>query len=172
MKVIEVISELTGVIKTKVSYTDISKALGVSRQRVAQLKDKHLSNEQIESIENYFKVNLTNVKYKDEIKLIEIPVFEDIPENSKQLVYFNGHKYVYPFSNKFLESLNVNFDSLQITFARGNAMKPVIENGDCLLLDTSQKEIFDGRIYCIKIENEICIRRLQKIPPGKIKITA
>lgn len=172
MIVIEVISQLTKFLKTRVSYTDLGKVLGLSRQRISQLKEKHLSDEQIAKVEQHFNVNLTNTKYKEEIKLVEISILGEIPDSGKKFVYLDNGEFVYPISNKFLEQLNIDIQNAKMFFTKGDAMSPIIENGDFLLVDTSKKEISDGKIYCIKIENELCIRQLQKIPPDKIKISA
>ena len=49
-------------------------------------------------------------------------------------------------------------------------MYPTIEGGDSLLIDTSKKEVYDGRIYCVRIDGQLYAKRLQKIPPNTIKV--
>ncbi len=49
----------------------------------------------------------------------------------------------------------------------GNSMSPRIEDGDMVIVDQSQRELFEGRIYAIRIDREIVIRRVAK-EPGRI----
>ena len=55
-------------------------------------------------------------------------------------------------------------------FASGDSMTPTIEGGDSLLIDLSKREVYDGRIYCVRIEGQLYAKRLQKIPPYQIKV--
>ena len=51
-------------------------------------------------------------------------------------------------------------------------MMPTIEGGDSLLVDHSRKEIYDGKIYCVRIENQLYAKRLQKIPPNTVVVVS
>ena len=79
MKLYEVIEELTGILKKKISYTDIAKAMNVTRQYANQIKDKELTCEQLNRINDFFGTNLATAKYnalntKDDEDCISIPV--------------------------------------------------------------------------------------------------
>ena len=51
-------------------------------------------------------------------------------------------------------------------------MMPTIEGGDSLLVDLSRTDIYDGKIYCIRIDGQLYVKRLQKIPPKTIRIVS
>ncbi|TIH15679.1 helix-turn-helix transcriptional regulator [Marinifilum sp. JC120] len=58
-------------------------------------------------------------------------------------------------------------DSMKILTVTGNAMAPRIEDGNHVLVDESQKDFFEGRIYAVRIDEEILIRRVAR-EPGRI----
>ena len=49
---------------------------------------------------------------------------------------------------------------------------PTIEGGDSLLVDNERKEIYDGKIYCVRIDGQLYAKRLQKIPPDTVVIVS
>ena len=58
-------------------------------------------------------------------------------------------------------------DSMKLLTVTGNAMAPRIEDGNHVLVDESQKDFFEGRIYAVRIDEEILVRRVAR-EPGKI----
>ena len=51
-------------------------------------------------------------------------------------------------------------------------MSPTIEGGDSLLVDRSKTTIYDGKIYCVRIEGQLYAKRLQKIPPNTVRVVS
>ncbi|WP_319778594.1 S24 family peptidase [Maridesulfovibrio sp.] len=58
-------------------------------------------------------------------------------------------------------------DSMKLLTVTGNAMAPRIEDGNHVLVDESQKDFFEGRIYAVRIDEEILVRRVAR-EPGRI----
>ncbi|WP_320170999.1 S24 family peptidase [Maridesulfovibrio sp.] len=58
-------------------------------------------------------------------------------------------------------------DDMIFVNVTGDAMSPRIEDGDGIIVDQSQRELYEGRIYAFRIDREIVIRRVAK-EPGKI----
>lgn len=46
----------------------------------------------------------------------------------------------------------------------GESMQPTIEGGDTVLIDQSQREIIAGRIYAIRLDDDILVKYVEKIP--------
>ncbi|CCO23678.1 S24 family peptidase [Maridesulfovibrio hydrothermalis] len=59
-----------------------------------------------------------------------------------------------------------SIESMHLLTVTGNSMSPRIEDGDQVIVDESQKELNEGRIYAIRIDREIVVRRIAK-EPGK-----
>jgi phage repressor protein C with HTH and peptisase S24 domain/DNA-binding XRE family transcriptional regulator len=54
--------------------------------------------------------------------------------------------------------------------ASGNSMEPAIHHGDSLLVDTSQTEVVDGRVYALWYEGGERVKRLFRLPGGGLRI--
>lgn len=179
MKLYEVIEELTGILKKKISYTDIAKAMNVTRQYANQIKDKELTCEQLNRINDFFGTNLATAKYnalntKDDEDCISIPVRGEVSASMGYgvTVYNESQTATYSISKQLASDLGGNTCHLEMIFAQGDSMMPTIEGGDSLLVDHSRKEIYDGKIYCVRIENQLYAKRLQKIPPNTVVIVS
>ncbi len=179
MKLYEVIEELTGILKKKISYTDIAKAMNVTRQYANQIKDKELTCEQLNRINDFFGTNLATAKYnalntKDDEDCISIPVRGEVSASMGYgvTVYNESQTATYSISKQLARDLGGNTCHLEMIFAQGDSMMPTIEGGDSLLVDHSRKEIYDGKIYCVRIENQLYAKRLQKIPPNTVVVVS
>ena len=85
-------------------------------------------------------------------------------------VYNEEQTGVYKISRELARDIGVSLSNTQMIFASGDSMTPTIEGGDSLLIDLSKREVYDGRIYCVRIEGQLYAKRLQKIPPYQIKV--
>lgn len=175
MNLKEAITLLTGKLSKKVTYEDIGKALDSSKQYANQIRDKELSEEQIKTLEDYFKVSLNEHK----IMLIEedcvtIPVKGEVVASMGYgvTVYNERQTATYSISKKLVEDLGINRNKTEMIFAQGDSMLPTIEGGDSLLVDHTRTEIYDGKIYCVRIDGQLYAKRLQKIPPNTVRIVS
>ncbi|SDL47600.1 Phage repressor protein C, contains Cro/C1-type HTH and peptisase s24 domains [Maridesulfovibrio ferrireducens] len=58
-------------------------------------------------------------------------------------------------------------ECMKLMAVTGESMAPRIEDGDHILVDESQKDLYEGRIYVVRIDQEIVVKRIAK-EPGKI----
>ena len=167
-----IIQELTGYLKRKVSFADIALALGVTRQYANQIKNKDLTDEQLRCIEKFFNVDLTNDNYDNDC--LQIPILGDVRASMGYgvTVYNEVQTASYSISKKLINDLGISNSCTEIIFAQGDSMMPTIEGGDSLLVDHSRRDIYDGKIYCVRIEGQLYAKRLQKIPPNKVLIVS
>lgn len=108
----------------------------------------------------------------NEIKFLQIPVFGNVTASMGYgiSVYDENQTGVYEISSKLAKDIGIVSGKTQMIFASGDSMYPTIEGGDSLLIDTSKKEVYDGRIYCVRIDGQLYAKRLQKIPPNTVKV--
>lgn len=178
MKLYEAIEELTAKLRKKISYTDIAAALDVTRQYANQIKDRELSFSQLAKLEKYFKVNLANVnkimKIKTDDDCVTIPILGEVSASMGYgvTVYNEQQTATYSISRKLVRDLGLTSGETEIIFAQGDSMLPTIEGGDSLLVDHNRREIYDGKIYCVRIEGQLYAKRLQKIPPHTIRVVS
>ncbi len=178
MKLTEAIEELTARCRRKISFTDIAAALNVTRQYANQIKDRELSFEQIDKLKKHFKINLTNVNQtvdeNTQADCIDIPILGDVSASMGYgvTVYNEEQTAVYPISKKLALDLGISLHDSEIIFAQGDSMMPTIDGGDSLLVDHTRKEIYDGKIYCVRIDGQLYAKRLQKIPPNIVVVVS
>ena len=155
-----------------ITFSQIAEALGISRQRVNQIKENELSDKQIEKLEKFFKTTMTQNNLENDC--IDIPVKGDVIASlGYGITTYNEHQTAtYSISSKLANDLGVNKNQTEIIFAQGDSMMPTIEGGDSLLVDLSKTEIYDGKIYCVRIEGQLYAKRLQKIPPNIVRIVS
>lgn len=177
MDIYSIIDTLQNLTKTKVSQSDIAKILGKDRQNISRKAKAgtELKLSDVRKIENHFNVNLTgcnqNVDNLDN-DFIDIPVRGEVYASmgSGITVYNEEQTVTYKISRELARDIGVSLSNTQMIFASGDSMTPTIEGGDSLLIDLSKKEVYDGRIYCVRIDGQLYAKRLQKIPPYKIKV--
>ena len=178
MKLKEFIEEATGLLKKKISYAEIGRALGCTRQCANQYRDKELKQEQLDVLQKYFKIDLTNDK-KQGVSVvtddcISIPVLGCVSASMGYgvTVYDEQQTATYSISRKLAKDLGIFANQTEMIFAQGDSMLPTIEGGDSLLVDHSRREIYDGKIYCVRIEGQLYAKRLQKIPPNTVRVVS
>lgn len=177
MDIYGIIDTLQNLTKTKVSQSDIAKILGKDRQNISRKAKAgtELKLSDVRKIENHFNVNLTgcnqNVDNLDN-DFIDIPVRGEVYASmgSGITVYNEEQTGTYKISRELARDIGVSLSNTQMIFASGDSMTPTIEGGDSLLIDLSKKEVYDGRIYCVRIDGQLYAKRLQKIPPYKVKV--
>lgn len=127
---------------------------------------------------NWFLTGRGN-KYLDEnysgnADCFDIPVRGDVNASMGYgvTVYNESRTAGYSISKKLASDLGISRSRTEMIFAQGDSMLPTIEGGDSLLVDHSRKEIYDGKIYCVRIDGQLYAKRLQKIPPNTVRIVS
>lgn len=54
----------------------------------------------------------------------------------------------------------------------GDSMEPVINDGDYVLVDTSQKSVGGGAPYVLRINDDLLVKYVQRMPGGQIQISS
>ena len=167
MKLSEFIKEKNKNLEYKLTYTKVAEILNVSRQYLSTIRDKELSVKNLNILTEYFNKNVNK-----NFDFIKIPVYGNVTASMGYgiTVYDENQTGVYEISQKLAKDIGIIPGKTEMIFASGDSMYPTIEGGDSLLIDTSKEEIYDGRIYCVRVEGQLYAKRLQKIPPNKIKV--
>ena len=167
MKLSEFIKEKNKNLEYKLTYTKVAEILNVSRQYLSTIRDKELSVKNLNILTEYFNKNVNK-----NFDFIKIPVYGNVTASMGYgiTVYDENQTGVYEISQKLAKDIGIIPGKTEMIFASGDSMYPTIEGGDSLLIDTSKKEIHDGRIYCVRVEGQLYAKRLQKIPPNTVKV--
>lgn len=94
---------------------------------------------------------------------VDIPVIENIVKPSAKLqdILTNSNK-VFSLEQRLLGKYNWKKEHLFMLVANDNSMSPIIKDGTEIMFDSSQTEIEDNKIYVVKINSRIYIRKLIK----------
>lgn len=153
MNVKQAIAEIISQRKENITYEKFGSALHLTRQRIGQMLNETLSNEQLFKLENYFNVKLTNVKLETvEQKLVNIPYWSEIPE------YLRDEDFdCVPVPRKVIvNKWKLNPENLYIV--------PVVDDGmneywykifkdDVLIIDTSENYVNSFGVYFATSQN-------------------
>ncbi|OAQ14409.1 transcriptional regulator [Bibersteinia trehalosi Y31] len=66
-----------------------------------------------------------------------------------------------PFSENLLQKLGVSEKNGVVFWANGNSMFPTIDDEDLLLIDTSKREIKEGKIYVVQHRGTMWVKRIR-----------
>ena len=88
------------------------------------------------------------------IPLIDIVLTDDDKFNIIQKKFLK-------FSHNLLKFLDIKqTNNIYLVLAKEEAMKPIIENDDLILIDTNDKNLIPGKIYAVKVDKYILFRKI------------
>ncbi len=167
-----VLAKLLQVTKRNISQKELCEIIGIDKGTMSAraTRNSKFKPEELKKIEKAFNVDLNNNIVNN--NFIKIPVFGNVTASMGYgiSVYDENQTGVYEISSKLAKDIGIVSGKTQMIFASGDSMYPTIEGGDSLLIDTSKKEVYDGRIYCVRIDGQLYAKRLQKIPPNTVKV--
>ena len=166
----QVISRLeTGKDNDSVSLPNIAKACGVSLDWLKRGKGKMLREDELElknvsvwedesdlDPNDYIFVNRYNQR---------VSAGHGITEEQEDLnsLYTN-----HSFKVSWIRKRNLNPKNLRIVDVVGNSMEPMIPNGSSVMIDVSQNNLVDNKIYAIRFSDEMRVKILFKNFDGGI----
>lgn len=152
---------------SKDNQTKIAEKIGCQKSFISQIKSgkSKLPSEKRVILEREYQHLIINNE-----DCLSIPVRGDVSASMGYgvTIYDEKQTGTYQISSKLANDLGINPQKTEMIFASGDSMLPTIEGGDSLLVDLNRKEVYDGRIYCVRIDGQLYAKRLQKIPPTKI----
>lgn len=172
-----VLQRLQNLTNRKISQAELCKVLNIKSSAMGnrQTRNSDFSTEEIQRINVHYNVDLFNnitqyVSIADDCT--EIPVRGNVSASMGYglTVYDETQTGTYAINKRLAKDLGINLNKSEIIFAKGDSMEPTIIGGDSLLIDLTRKEVHDGSIYCVRIDGELYAKRLQKLPPDKIKV--
>ena len=94
----------------------------------------------------------------------------------------NGHEHVQAspdeslqpqaFRADWIRKMGLKPGALASLTADGDSMEPRIQHGDALVVDLSQREIVDGRVYALWYDGGERVKRLYRVPGGGLRIAS
>lgn len=72
----------------------------------------------------------------------------------------------YPLPNWWLSERAIDESQLVGYLYKGDTMSPTIVNDSVVIVNTRQNQLIDGAVYALQINQELFIRRIQRLPTG------
>ena len=91
-----------------------------------------------------------------------IPKVEAVAGAGASLMTSDMVKGFYAFRTDWLGISHISDTKSVLMDVRGDSMEPLFRDGDTLLVDQSDTEIMDGRIYVVTLGDELRVKRIQK----------
>lgn len=165
----------------KITQEELGKALGIKKAAVSLKMQNELKKDEIEKICKYFDISESIIMWsgyseKDQNgnsdDCFDVPVRGEVQASMGYgvQVYDESQTGTYSISKKLAKDIGVNLNNCEMIFAKGDSMTPTIIGGDSLLVDKSKIEIYDGSIYCVRIDGLLYAKRLQKLSNSKLKV--
>lgn len=164
---------LERLIKLNINITarEISAIWGMDEASFSRKKKdgSEIKFKNIKQLEDKLNICLTKIDSDD---FFDVPVCGEVHASmgSGITIYNENQTGTYKISRDLARDIGVNLNNTEMIFASGDSMLPTIEGGDSLLVDKSRTDIYDGRIYCVRIEGQLYAKRLQKLPPHTVVV--
>lgn len=75
-------------------------------------------------------------------------------------------KRMLAFRRKYLNYRQVNPERLAVVFSKGDSMEPTIKDNDSLLIDLDSIDPKDGKIYVVRLGDDLYAKRIQRLVDG------
>ena len=76
----------------------------------------------------------------------------------------------YAFNRKFLERRGLKPNNLAVISVTGDSMEPDLRDGDLILLDMAQTAPRDRRIYAVRYNADLFVKRVMELPGNRIQL--
>ena len=154
------------------TYEKVAEVLGLnSKQAVSNriYRQQPLKDFEIDILDEEFKKCKQSTQ---EIDCVDIPVRGNLSASLGQGIEIVDETQtgVYSVSRKLMRDVGANPKDTDFVPCEGDSMYPTIEGGALLMVDRSKKEVFDGKIYCVRLNGNLIAKRLQFIPPNSVKV--
>lgn len=132
-------------------------------------KNVDVTDDEINKIEQYFKVSLRN----NSTDCISIDYIHINPSCGKGTVVLQEPEVTpIKLGTQMIQSVLKITDPkcLKIFKASGDSMETIIEDGDMLLIDTSRTDYNNGGIFLLTINNDWFVKRLRRRLSGELDV--
>lgn len=167
--------------KAPLRPVDVAKALNVSRSNINYKRDKNvnLNDEEIEKLEKFFNINLTESACQTAKLVEELEEKRQFNVNLAKIEYFpdvylsagygcevlDEYSETVVIDSRFLMSergMPVNPKNCKMVCVSGNSMFPEYHHGDRVIIDESDLNLTDGQIYAFRYDGQCYVKEINR----------
>jgi phage repressor protein C with HTH and peptisase S24 domain len=113
----------------------------------------------------------STTQFFDSSEFDYIPMVEaQLSAGGGAFVEAEGVKGYYAFRKDWLRKVATSVKDLILMRVIGDSMSPTIQENDTVMVDTGRKDVSEGKIYAIRYDHTIMIKRLAFRPGDKILV--
>jgi phage repressor protein C with HTH and peptisase S24 domain len=103
---------------------------------------------------------------------VELPFYKEVElsagKGSEVMLETSGRKL--RFGRRSLQRKGVEPESAACAAVTGNSMEPVLPDGSTVGIDTSRKQVQDGKMYAIDHAGQLRVKLLYRLPGGGLRV--
>lgn len=154
--------------KQKLSQTELSDLVGISQK---QISDYEVGNS-VPRQANLLKLIEALKVTKQEFLTTPIDTESDVMSALEFVSFYNeASDLKISLPANIVQDLPLNKEKIIPTRINGQSMLPLLNNGDIALIDTSQNQPQDGKLFAINFFNEEIVARVFRNPDGTLLLS-
>lgn len=157
---------------------DLAKRAGVPQSTLSMFLSGARSGMQLASVGKLLDAIGAELVMPNETEVMETPLRDYVFVPKVKAVAGAGASFevddtatgLYAFRRDFLNREHIHTTNLVMMLVRGDSMEPLIREGDTVLVDQTDTIPEDGKVYVLRIDDSLMVKRMEKIPSGwKVK---
>lgn len=172
-----ILGKLQNLTNSEYSHSDVSADLfkygiDVSANALSNRcsNDGYLNENEVIALEKEHKIDLRGDNTLEDCILIPVRGGLSASMGFGIEIIDESQTGTYPTPKKLARALGLKPEMADYILAEGDSMEPTIDGGSMVLVDHTRKEVIDGKIFCIRLNNKLMAKRLQFIPPKNVSI--
>lgn len=166
MRYSTVLARLQNLINRDISQAELCRILNVKQSTMGnrQNRDSNFSEEEIEELNNYYRVDIYADNTKSDTPKLTLDYYPDVLGScgTGTFVLSEKKEQIQVPDNVFFKKFS-KVKQYSVINARGDSMQPFIYSGDKLIVEHwNGEQIIDNQVYVFCYENEIFVKRLTK----------
>ena len=162
--------------KKNLTQTELAERMGVNKNTISQYKTgtRTPPMDTLEELTEALGISLPEFfACKDESKP-EVVFVEKVKAKPRAgtggLETDDSHDGYYSFHASFIARKGGTANSMKIFEVAGDSMSPTLDDGDMIMVNTNEVDVRTGRVYLLRIGEELMVKRLETRPGGTLII--
>ncbi|NQY73826.1 MAG: helix-turn-helix transcriptional regulator [Candidatus Margulisbacteria bacterium] len=109
----------------------------------------------------------TDISDPDYIRIKYFKTYSDLSHYLTDKSNFDSYE-ILKVKESLLKHPHLQYNNVYGVTINGNAMSPIINDEDVVLINTEESTIRDGHVYCFRLGEELFIRYLYRQPDGSL----
>ena len=162
--------------KKNLSQTELAERMGVNKNTISQYKtgSRTPPMDTLEELVAALGVSLPEFFACKDDSTPDIAFVEKVKARPRAgsggLETDSDHSGYYSFHSAFLVRKKGDAKTMKIFEVAGDSMSPTLDDGDLIMVNTNERDVQTGRIYLLRIGEDLMVKRLETRPGGVMLI--